>query len=138
MLKRCLRLRARSFAGMKVSQAMTRAVRVALPQHTIREAAVAMAALEVGALPVCRSHRLIGVITTHDIALRGLAAGRSPETPVVEVMTREVRYCFEDEDLEQVVKDMEALGLRRLPVLDRSKRLVGILCVMPSPRLRHA
>lgn len=112
---------------MKVSQVMTRAVRAACAQQTIREAAQAMAQIDVGALPVCRSHRLIGMITTHDIAIRGLAAGRSPETPVVEVMTREVRYCFDDEDLEQVVRDMDALGLRRLPVLDRNKRLVGIL-----------
>lgn len=86
---------------MKVSQVMTRAVRAACAQQTIREAAQAMAQIDVGALPVCRSHRLIGMITTHDIAIRGLAAGRSPETPVVEVMTREVRYCFDDEDLER-------------------------------------
>jgi CBS domain-containing protein len=112
---------------MKVTHAMTRDVRVAQPQHSIREAAAAMAELALGALPVCRSHRLIGVITTHDLALRGLAAGRSPDTPVVEVMTREVRYCFEDEEVEKVVEEMKALGLRRLPVLDRSKRLVGIL-----------
>ncbi len=112
---------------MKVSQAMTRKVCVAFPQQSIRDAAQAMAELDIGALPVCRSYRLIGVITTHDLALRGLAAGRSPDTPVVEVMTREVRYCFEDEELEQVAKDMRALGLRRLPVLDRNKRLVGIV-----------
>jgi CBS domain-containing protein len=112
---------------MKVSHAMTRDVRVAQPQQSIREAAAAMAELDLGALPVCRSHRLIGVVTTHDLALRGLAAGRGPETPIVEVMTREVRYCFEDEEVEQVVEQMQALGLRRLPVLDRSKRLVGIL-----------
>lgn len=123
---------------MKVSQVMTRAVRAACAQQTIREAAQAMAQIDVGALPVCRSHRLIGMITTHDIAIRGLAAGRSPETPVVEVMTREVRYCFDDEDLEQVVKEMAALGLRRLPVLDRDKRLVGILCVTSPSAARSA
>lgn len=111
---------------------MTREVRVAFPQQSIREAALAMAELDVGALPVCRSHRLIGLVTTHDLALRGLAAGRSPDTPVVEIMTREVRYCFDDEDLEQVLGEMKALALRRLPVLDRNKRLVGILCAMPS------
>lgn len=122
---------------MKVSHAMTRDVRVARPQQSIREAAAAMAELDVGALPVCRSHRLIGVITTHDLALRGLAAGRNPDTPIVEIMTREVRYCFDDEDLERVVKEMEALGLRRLPVLDRSKRLVGILSVR-SPAAHQA
>jgi CBS domain-containing protein len=112
---------------MKVSQAMTRDVRVVRPQQSICEAAQAMAELDVGALPVCRSHRLIGLVTTHDLALRGLALRRSPDTPIVEVMTREVRYCFDDEDLEQVLQQMEALGLHRLPVLDRGKRLVGIL-----------
>jgi CBS domain-containing protein len=112
---------------MKVSEVMTHEVRVAGAQQTIREAAHAMAQLDIGALPVCRSYRLIGMITTRDIAIRGLAAGKSAQTPVVEVMTREVRYCFEDEDLEAVAKRMDALGLRRLPVLDRNKRLVGML-----------
>ena len=112
---------------MKVSHAMTREVRIAFPDQSIREAALAMAELDIGALPVCRSYRLVGLITTHDLALRGLAAGRSPNTPVVEIMTREVRYCFEDEDLEHVVGEMKARGLRRVPVLDRNKRLVGIL-----------
>ncbi|TAK83477.1 MAG: CBS domain-containing protein [Betaproteobacteria bacterium] len=121
---------------MKVSQAMTRKVCVAFPQQSIRDAAQAMAEFDIGALPVCRSYRLIGVITTHDLALRGLAAGRSPDTPVVEVMTREVRYCFEDEDIEKVVEEMKALGLRRLPVLDRGKRLVGILS-LPDAAAPH-
>jgi CBS domain-containing protein len=122
---------------MKVSHAMTRDVRVARPQQSMREAAAAMVELDVGALPVCRSHRLIGVVTTHDLALRGLAAGRSPDTPIVEIMTREVHYCFDDEELERVVEEMQALGLRRLPVLDRNRRLVGILSVR-SPAARQA
>jgi CBS domain-containing protein len=116
---------------------MTREVCVAFPQQSIRDAAQAMAELDIGALPVCRSYRLIGVITTHDLALRGLAAGRSPDTPVVEVMTREVRYCFEDEEIEMVAEEMKALGLRRLPVLDRGKRLVGILSLPDATALQR-
>ena len=86
-----------------------------------------MAELGVGALPVADGDRLVGVITDRDIAVRAVAEGKGPHTPVHEVMTPEVKYCFDFEDLELVARNMGDQQVRRLPVLDRDKRLVGIL-----------
>lgn len=112
---------------MNISDLMTHDVRVATPQQTIREAASLMAELDVGALPVSDSDRLIGMITDRDIAIRAVAAGRGPETTVREVMTEAIKYCFSDQSLEEVSRNMGNLQVRRLPVVDRNKQLVGII-----------
>lgn len=112
---------------MKVMDCMTRDVRVVAPDQSIREAARLMADLDLGVLPVGEQDRLVGMITDRDIAVRAVCAGRSPDTPISEVMSREVRYCFEDEDVEHVVRTMGELQVRRLPVMSRDKRLVGIV-----------
>lgn len=112
---------------MKVSDVMTHDVRIATPQQTIREAAALMAELDVGALPVSDQDRLIGMVTDRDIAVRAVAAGRGPDTLVSEVMTEIAKYCFDDQTLEEVSRNMGALQVRRLPVVDRNKRLVGII-----------
>ena len=114
---------------MLVSEAMSRDVRVANPQQRISEAAKVMAEIDAGALPVGENDRLIGMITDRDIAVRAVAAGKGPETLVREVMTAEVKYCFEDEDLVHVSKNMAEQQVRRLPVVNRDKRLVGILAL---------
>jgi len=110
---------------MKIKEAMTTNVRIAKPDQTIREAAQAMA--EVGVLPVSENERLVGMITDRDIAVRGVGEGKGPETSVREVMTDHVDYCFEDQDVEKVTKNMASIRVRRLPVLNRDKRLVGII-----------
>jgi CBS domain-containing protein len=112
---------------MRVSEALTRTVRVADPDQSIRDAAMLMAELDAGVLPVGENDRLVGMITDRDIAIRAVAQGRGPDAPIREVMTPEVRYCFEDEDVEDVVQNMADIQVRRLPVVDRSKRLVGII-----------
>ena len=112
---------------MKVSEAMTRDVCVASPDDTLEEAACMMADLDAGVLPVGEDDRLVGMLTDRDIAIRGVAQGRSPATSVKDVMSPEVRYCFEDEELDDVARNMGDLRVRRLPVLNRDKRLVGIL-----------
>ena len=112
---------------MKVSEAMSRGVRIADPDQPIREAARMMAELDAGILPVAENERLVGMITDRDIAVRGVAAGMSPDTPIREVMTHEVRYCFDDEDIEDVAENMAEIKVRRLPVMNRQKRLVGII-----------
>ena len=112
---------------MKVSEAMSRDVHVANPDDRICDAAKAMASIDVGALPVGENDRLVGMITDRDIAVRAVAEHKGPDTPVREVMTRDVKYCFEDEDLEHVASNMGDLRVRRLPVVDRDKRLVGIV-----------
>jgi CBS domain-containing protein len=112
---------------MKVSDCMTRDVRVAAPNQSLREAAALMAELDVGVLPVGENDRLIGMITDRDIAIRGIACGKGPDTPVHEVMTDSVKYCFVDQSLEEVSRNMGDIQVRRLPVVDREKRLVGII-----------
>ena len=112
---------------MKVSEAMTRDVRVASPDQTIQDAARLMAEVDTGVLPVGEDDRLVGMITDRDIAVRGVAEGKGPQTTIREVMTEHVHYCFEDEDTDEVAQKMADSQVRRLPVLNRDKRLVGIL-----------
>ena len=113
---------------MRVSEAMTRDVRVATPGQSIRDVARIMAQIDAGAMPVGENDRLIGMITDRDIAIRAVAQGKGPDTPVREVMsTDKVLYCYEDEELEQVAGNMGDVRVRRLPVVSRDKRLVGIV-----------
>jgi len=112
---------------MRVSEAMTRDVYISNPDETIQQAALAMAGIDAGALPVADKDRLVGMITDRDIAIRGVAEGKSPHTKVRDVMTTDVKYCFDDQDIEEVSLNMGDIQVRRLPVVDRRKRLVGIL-----------
>jgi CBS domain-containing protein len=112
-----------------VSEAMTRDVRVASPDHTLEAAARIMAEIDAGVLPVAENDRLVGMITDRDIAVRAVARGKGPDTRVREIMTPDVKYCFEDEPLSHVAVNMGDLRIRRLPVLNREKRLVGILSI---------
>jgi CBS domain-containing protein len=113
---------------MRVSEAMTRDVRLATPGQSIRDVAKIMAQIDAGALPVGENDRLIGMITDRDIAVRAVAEGKGPDTPVREIMSSEgVLYCYDDEDLDHVAKNMADVQVRRLPVVNREKRLVGIV-----------
>ena len=114
---------------MQVKELMTSSVRVARADQPISESARIMAETDLGALPVSDNDRLVGVITDRDIAVRAVAKGKSPDTPVREVMSQEVLYCFEDEDADHVAKNMGDNQVRRLPVLNRDKRLVGIVAL---------
>jgi CBS domain-containing protein len=113
--------------AMRVSEAMTRNVRIANPQDTIQQVARIMAEIDAGVLPVGENDQLVGMITDRDIAVRGIAEGKGPEAKVREVMTADVKYCFEDEDVDDVVQNMSDIQVRRLPVMNRDKRLVGII-----------
>jgi CBS domain-containing protein len=112
---------------MKVSEVMTRDVRLIEPTQTIREAARLMAELDTGIMPVREGDRLVGMITDRDIAVRAVAQGRGPDTSVRDVMTDDVKYCYEDDDTDDVARNMADIQVRRLPVLTRDKRLVGII-----------
>lgn len=113
---------------MRVSDAMTRDVCIASPGQTIRDVARMMAEIDAGAMPVGENDRLVGMITDRDIAVRAVAEGKGPDTPVREVMsTEQVMYCFEDDDVDDVARNMGDIKVRRLPVMDRNKRLVGII-----------
>ena len=113
---------------MRVSEAMSREVRLAAPGQSIRDVAKIMAEIDAGSMPVGENDRLVGMITDRDIAIRAVALGKGPDTPVRDVMsTDQVLYCFEDEELEHVAKNMGDEQVRRLPVVNRDKRLVGIV-----------
>lgn len=113
---------------MQVKEAMSDDVRISSPNQTIREAAKMMVEIDAGCLPVGEDDRLVGMITDRDIAVRAVAQGKGPDTPVGEVMSREqVLYCYDDEDIDHVAQNMSEQRVRRLPVVNREKRLVGIV-----------
>ena len=114
---------------MRVSEAMTRTVCMAYPDQTVEEIARLMCDADIGCMPVRDDDRLVGMITDRDIAVRAIGCGKGPETRVRDVMTAEVKYCFEDQDLDDVADNMGEQQVRRMPVLDRSKRLVGVLAL---------
>jgi CBS domain-containing protein len=112
---------------MQISEAMSTDVKIASPGQTIRDAARLMAEIDAGVLPVGENDRLVGMITDRDIAVRAVAAGKGPNTPVRDVMSTEVMYCFEDDEIDEVSQNMAEIKLRRLPVLNSEKRLIGIV-----------
>ncbi|PXV55841.1 CBS domain-containing protein [Dyella jiangningensis] len=112
-----------------IQEVMTRDVKVIGPEQAMREAAMTMARDDIGSLPVGENGRLVGMITDRDIAIKGVAAGKDGDAPVRDVMSGEVRYCFEDEDILHVAANMSSLGIRRLPVVNRDKQLVGIVAL---------
>lgn len=112
---------------MQVQEAMTRDVRVANANETIEQAARLMFDLDAGTLPVGENNRLVGMITDRDIAMRAVAQGKGLQTKVREVMTDDVKYCFDDQNIDEVTHNMGDIQVRRLPVLNRDKQLVGIL-----------
>jgi len=113
---------------MQVKEVMSPGVECVSPDVTLREAAQKMRALDVGPLPVCQNDRLIGILTDRDIVLRAVAEGRDPQaTAVHDVMTPQIVYCFEDQEIAEVARLMEQKQIRRLVVLNRTKRLVGII-----------
>jgi CBS domain-containing protein len=114
----------------RVREVMTQGVETVPPDATVREAAVKMQRLNVGPLPVWDGERVVGMITDRDITVRAVAAGRDPDaTPVREVMTPDVVVCFEDQPVDEATEIMKEREVRRLPVLDRSRRLVGIVAL---------
>ena len=114
---------------MLVKEAMSRDVKTVGSDAQIQEAARIMLDMDVGALPVDENDKLVGMITDRDIAVRGVAAGKGPSARVRDVMSGEIRYCFEDEDTAHVARNMSEQQVRRLPVVDRNKRLVGIIAL---------
>ena len=112
---------------MKVCDCMSRDVQIASPNQSIREAAQMMASLDAGVLPVAQNDRLVGMITDRDIAIRGVAEGKGPDARIREVMSTDVKYCFDDEEVDDVLQNMGEIQVRRLPVVNRNKRLVGIV-----------
>jgi CBS domain-containing protein len=112
---------------MKVSEVMTRDVHTIRPDEPVQQAASFMLSADAGSIPVTDGDRLIGMITDRDIAVRGIAKGYGPDTPVRELMTDEIICAREDDDVDDVATKMSEAQVRRLPVIDRDERLCGIV-----------
>ena len=113
---------------MQVRDIMSRKVEVISPQTSVAEAAEIMKAHDVGVLPVCDGDRLVGMLTDRDIIVRSTADGFHPETVQAgEVMTADVVYGFEDQEISEAARLMEEKQIRRLPIVNRQKSLVGVL-----------
>jgi CBS domain-containing protein len=112
---------------MKVSEVMTRDVQTVRPDQPVQEAANFMLSADAGSIPVADGGRLIGMITDRDIAVRGVARGYGPETPVRELMTDDLVIVRVDDDVEDAASKMSEAQVRRLPVIDEEERLCGIV-----------
>ena len=113
---------------MKVRDIMTKGAECVTPSTTQQDGARKMKNLDVGSLPVCENDRLVGMLTDRDIVVRAIADGCDTKTTTVrEVMTPDIVYCFEDQDVQEAARLMEENQVRRLVVLNRDKRLVGVL-----------
>jgi CBS domain-containing protein len=116
------------FVTHYVREVMTHHVKIASPEDTLRHAAQMMDEIDCGVLPVAENDRLVGMLTDRDITVRAVAQGRSPDRcKVREVMSTEIKYMYDDESVADATRNMSDLQVRRLPVLDRNKRLVGIV-----------
>jgi CBS domain-containing protein len=113
---------------MQIREVMTQGPEIISSNATAVEAAAKMKELDVGSLPVCDGERLQGLLTDRDIAVRLVAAELDASTTKVrEIMTPDVMYCFDDQTLEEAAALMEAHQIRRLPIMNRDKRLIGML-----------
>ncbi len=120
---------------MQIKEVMSRDIDLADPNMTIEKAAKLMAEDDVGFLPVGENDRMIGMVTDRDIAIRAVARGKDPSrTMVRDVMTDRVLYCYEDESIETAARNMANLQIRRMPVVNREKRLVGIIALADIAR----
>ena len=112
----------------QIADVMTRGVRTLSPHDSVISAARAMEEMDVGVIPVCDGDHLVGMVTDRDIVLRAVAHNRAnDETTLSHVMTAEPCWCYEDESVDDVIETMREAQLRRMPVVDRSLQLVGIV-----------
>ena len=113
---------------MLIKEMMTRNVEVVHPNASIQDAASKMKSLDIGSLPVCDGSKIHGMITDRDIVIRAVAEGRdSTQTKVADVLTDNLIYCFEDQSVQEAADAMQQYQIRRLPIVNRDKELVGII-----------
>jgi len=112
---------------MKVREVMTRNVQTVRPDQRVQDAASFMLNADAGSIPVTQDDRLIGMITDRDIAVRGMAKGYGPDTPVRELMTDDLVIVHIDDSIEDAASKMSDAQVRRLPVVDEQERLCGIV-----------
>jgi len=113
---------------MKIKEIMSKEVKFVDPNTSLQEAAKIMREKDIGILPIGENERIVGMLTDRDIVIRTLANGKDVKsTTVKEVMTPKCLYCFEEDTIEDVSKSMSQSQIRRMPVLNKEKRLVGII-----------
>jgi len=113
---------------MQISEIMSRDVVIVSPTDSLQMVAQKMAEIDSGIMPVGEKDRLVGIVTDRDIVLRAVAKGKTPgKSTARDVMSPDIKYCYEDETLEDAARNMSTLQVKRLPVLNREKRLVGIV-----------
>ncbi|WP_375769250.1 CBS domain-containing protein [Archangium gephyra] len=113
-----------------IREVMSSDVEVINPNDTLRDAAEKMRSLNVGPLPVCDGERILGMITDRDIVVRAIALGKDPNTTqVADAMSSGIEYCFDDDNVDDVLRRMKVKQIRRMIVVDRSKKLVGIVAL---------
>lgn len=112
---------------MKIAECMSKQIEFCSPEETIGAVAGRMRQLDAGVIPLAENDKLVGVITDRDIAIRAVAEGKGPDTPAREAMSREVLYCHDDDAVDAIAVNMAEQKVRRMPVVDRDKRLVGIV-----------
>ncbi|MCB0094555.1 MAG: CBS domain-containing protein [Caldilineaceae bacterium] len=113
---------------MLIKEMMTRNVEVVRPNSSVQDAASKMKSLDIGSLPVCDGSKIHGMITDRDIVIRAVAEGRdSTQTKVADVLTDNLIYCFEDQSVQEAADAMQQYQIRRLPIVNRDKELVGII-----------
>lgn len=112
---------------MRIQDCMSTEVQICGPDHSIRDAANLMRDCDCGVIPIAENDTLIGVVTDRDIVVRAIANGLGPDDPARSAMSPEVLYCYEDQEIDEVAANMAELKIRRMPVLNRDKRLTGIV-----------
>ena len=113
---------------MKIHEIMTQTVERADPSLPIAKAAEKMRDLDIGFLPICENDKLVGTVTDRDITIKSVAQGRDPRlAPVSEIMRQEVFYCYEDDDVHDVARQMQEKEVRRMVILSRDKKMVGVV-----------
>jgi CBS domain-containing protein len=113
---------------MKVSEIMSTDVECVSPDEDLRSLATTMKTLDVGFIPICENERLVGTVTDRDIVIRGVAEGCDiNECRARDVMTKDIVWCFEDEDVSAIARKMQENEVRRMLILNRDKRLVGVV-----------
>ena len=123
---------------MKVSEVMTTEVETVSADQTARQAASFMIRADAGSIPVCEGSKVIGMVTDRDIAVRGIAEGRGPDTPISELMSDGIVCAHEDDDVQAVAQRMSEEQVRRMPVLDSDENLVGIVSLGDLAREANA
>jgi CBS domain-containing protein len=114
---------------MKISEIMTTNVECVSPETSISELAEKMKALDVGFLAVCQDDRIAGTVTDRDIVIRGLASSTDIKSMAADVMSKDVHWCYETDDIKDVAKKMREKEVRRMLILNEGKRLVGVVSI---------